>query len=325
MMEKTWGQRVKLQHLRVVLAVAENASLVRASGDLGLTQPAITKIIHEVETELGVQLFVRTSRGTHCTAFGRILAEHARLVFTQLDAAAAEIHDAREGLSGRVVVGALIAGAAAILPRALARLHHERPGVRVTVIEGTYDYLTPLLRQGALDFIVGRLPAHQFREGLVVEPMCEEAIAFVVRDGHPALGRGRCDLAELRAWPWILPLPDTTMRRIIESAFHGRNLELPQAPCESVSVVSNRRMLMDTDFICAFPLEVIQPDLDTGLLRRLPLKHELSFGPVGVSRRRTGSLSRAAEALIQAMRDSAVAQSCSQQPAAPRRRTERPA
>lgn len=315
-MEKTWGQRVKLQHLRVVLAVAKNASLLDAARNVGLTQPAVTKIIHEVETELGVQLFVRTSRGTHCTPFGRILAEHAQQVFTQLNTAAVEIHDAREGLSGRVVVGTLIAGAAAILPRAMARLNRERPGVRVTVIEGTYDILTPLLRQGALDFIVGRLPGHQFRAGLVVEPMCGETIAFVVRDGHPALGRGRLDLADLCAWPWILPLPDTTMRSIIESAFHARNLELPHAPCESVSVVFNRRMLIDTDFVCAFPLGVIQPDLTAGLLRRLTLKHELSFGPVGVSRRRTGSLSRAADALIQAMRDSAVAESCAQRPTA---------
>lgn len=300
-----WGQRVKLQHLRTVLAVAHNASLMRAAEELGLTQPAITKILHELEDELGVQLFVRTSRGTHCTPFGSILAEHARLVFAQLDQAADDLHDTREGLSGRIVVGALIAGAASILPRALARLQHERPGVRVTIIEGTYDYLIPLLRQGALDLIAGRLPAHKYREGLEVEALHQERIALLVRPGHPALALRAPGLAELRAWPWILPLPDTTLRQIIEAAFHDLNLDLPQAPCESVSVVSNRRLILETDCICAFPWQVVEPDVEAGLLARIDAGLELSFGPVGISRRKAGLPSRAAEALIAALREAA--------------------
>lgn len=144
---EAWTRSVKLQHLRAILAIAETTSMALAAERLKLTQPAVTKILHEIEEDLGVQLCTRTSRGTHLTPSGRILADHVTLIFSQLGQAAKAIHDNREGLSGRVVVGTLIAGAASLLPSAIARLQSERPGVRVTIIEGTYDYLTPLLRQ----------------------------------------------------------------------------------------------------------------------------------------------------------------------------------
>ncbi len=297
-----WSRRVKMQHLRTVLAVAEAPSLAHAAEQLGLTQPAVTKIVHEVEADVGVKLFTRTSRGTYCTPSGRVLADHVKLVFSQLDQAAKAIHESREGLTGRVVVGALIAGAASLLPLAIARLHAERPGVRITIIEGTYDYLTPLLRQGALDFIVGRLPKHEYRDGIDVEALYDEKIALVVRPGHPALALEEPRLASLLAWPWILPLAGTTLRQLIGSAFHDNQLELPDARCESVSVISNRRLILETDYICSFPWEVVKPDVDSGLLEVLHVKLPQSFGPVGISVRKGGAPSRAAEALLDALR-----------------------
>jgi DNA-binding transcriptional LysR family regulator len=303
---EAWTRRVRMQHLRTVLAVAETTSLARAADRLGLTQPAVTKILHEVESDLGVALFERTSRGTHSTPNGRLLADHIKLVFTQLDQAAQALHDSREGLRGRVTVGALIAGTASLLPRAVAHLQESRPGVRITIVEGTYDYLTPLLRQGTLDLIVGRLPKHEYREGVLVESLYEERIALVVRAGHPATRLRKPDLQALARWPWILPLAGTTLRQLIETAFHDARLDLPETRCESVSVVFNRRMILETDCICAFPQGVVQLELDNGMFEQIPVSSLPAFGPVGICRRKSGGVSRAAEALLQALRDTAT-------------------
>lgn len=298
-----WSRRVRLQHLRTVLAVAETCSLARAAERLGLTQPAVSKILHEIESDLGVRLFERTSRGTHATANGALLAQHVKLIFIQLEQAAQSLHDNREGLCGRVTVGTLIAGAAVLLPSAVARLHASRPGVLVTVIEGTYDYLMPLLRQGALDIVVGRLPKHEYREGVVVEALYEEAIALAARPGHPAAALQQPSLKVLRQWPWILPLADTTLRQLIEAAFHDARLDMPDARCESVSVVFNKRLISETQCIGAFPLQVVQSDLEHGVLQRIHCPALPAFGPVGISRRKEGTLSRAAEALVQVLRE----------------------
>lgn len=288
-----WVRRVKLQHLRVVLAVERNSTLVRASDELGLSQSAITKILSEVESELGVPLFVRTSRGTHITPFGTIVAEQARLVFAHLDRAASEIQSMREGHSGRVTIGVMLTGAAAMLPLALAQLQRERSNIRVRIIEGAYDHLVPLLRQGVLDCIVGRLPAQRYRDGLEMETYYQDRIALVVRPDHPVLGR-TASLKDLLAWPWILPLPGTALRELVEAAFHDLDLALPQAPCESISVLANRRLIIESDCVCPFPWQTVELDVGAGLLARIETDPVLSLGPVGITRRKDEPLSPAA-------------------------------
>ncbi|GAB0153709.1 LysR substrate-binding domain-containing protein [Marinobacterium sp. BA1] len=298
----SWVRRVKLQQLRTVMVVARSQSLVTAADELGLSQPAVTKSLRELEKDLGVELFVRTSRGTHPTGVGKILAERARAIFGQLELVAQEIHDIYQGLSGHVVVGSLLAGGANILPRAIARLHSRLPGIRVTIIEGTYDHLVPQLKQGGLEFIAGRLPPHRYREGLQVESFYQEEIAFTVRPSHPVLKKTVPTLADLRNWPWIMPLPDTTLRQMLESVFHEQNLELPMIPCESLSVVTNRRLIIETDYVGVFPVQVVQPDIDTGLLARVDITPAISFGPVGISWLKDNPFSRVAEELIKELR-----------------------
>lgn len=287
---------MKLQHLRAVLAVASHASLGRAARELGLTQSAITKILQEIEGELGVSLFVRTSRGTHCTEYGEMLAAHARTAFAQIDRAIDEIANAREGLSGHVRVGTLIAAAAEALPLALAELTRTHAGIRITIVEGTYDHLVPMLRRGELDLIAGRLPEFRYRDGLHVEALHHEEIAIVVRPRHPAL-RQTASLANLRRWPWILPPPGTSFRQTIEMAFFEHNLALPPAPCESLSVLANRRLVLETDHICPFPIGVVRGEIARGTLSRIPLDPPLWFGPVGICRRADAPMTRAAEEL----------------------------
>ncbi|MCB1754872.1 MAG: LysR family transcriptional regulator [Gammaproteobacteria bacterium] len=297
-----WIRRVKLQQLRTVLAVADHDSLLQAANALGLSQPAVTKALHELESELGVELFVRTSRGTYPTEYGRLLAARARIIFSQLARASDELFDLRDGFSGHVRVGTLIAGAASLLPMAIVALQQTYPGIRVLVTEGTYEQLVPQLRQGTLDLLLGRLPAHRYREELDVEPLYQERVEFVVRPEHPSLAMEAPALESLRAWPWILPPPDTTLRQMLEAAFHDANLDLPEAMCESMSVVSNRQLILHSNVIGAFPAQVLAPDIASGMLAAVRLARPLTFGPVGISTLRGVMPGNAVGALIDAVR-----------------------
>jgi DNA-binding transcriptional LysR family regulator len=258
-----------------------------------------------LENDLGVQLFVRTSRGTHATEMGRLLATRARNIFTSLEHLAQEIQDTQEGLIGHVNVGLLLAGGASLLPMALNLFSEVAPKVKVTLVEGTYEVLVPQLRSGALNLIVGRLPAYRYRNGLQVEPFYLENIVLVVRPGHPLLEVESCELEDLLAWPWIMPVQDTTIRQSIEVYFHDLGLPLPRYHVESISVVSNRRMIMCSDLVGAFPLGVIEPDIKAGLLAKVPVSRELPFGPVGITYLRDVNLSRPIEILIDCIRQAA--------------------
>lgn len=198
MQNYSWVRRIKLQQLRVVVCVAQSRSVTSAANEMALSQPAITKILHELETDLEAQPFVRTSRDTYPTELGEQVAERAQAIFAQLDQLVQEVSDRQSGLSGHVAVGVLLAGGANILPRAVVALHQRSPKVRVTIVEGTYETLVPQLRQGALDFIVGRLLGYKYRERLETIPLFQEKIAFVARPGHPLLTGRNLTIEDLR-------------------------------------------------------------------------------------------------------------------------------
>jgi len=297
-----WPQRVRLQQLRIVMAVQEHASLLKAAEALGLTQPAVSKALQDLEQDLGVKLFRRTNRGTETTPYGDAMIRHLRAVFSQLNRAADELTELREGGGGHVAVGTLVSASARLLPLAIARLHREKRRIGITVLEGTYDLLTPALVRGELDFIVGRLPEFFYRQGLEVESLFDEVITFVVRPDHPLAHRGQHSLAGLLDWPWVLPPRETTLRRLFDKAFRDRNLEPPAPACESISLLANRRLLADTDMIGVWPGQVAQDDIADGRLVALDIGGDIAFGPVGISRRRGKPLSPAAEALVESLR-----------------------
>jgi DNA-binding transcriptional LysR family regulator len=291
------GGRLKLKQLRLIVSIDEQASVLRAADTLNISQPGATKLLKDAERDLGVPLFDRTNRGMVATAYGRALIRHAKLVLTQLYHAAEELDDLTEGTGGRVTVGTLLAASANLLPTAIRRLREKRPRVSVAVIEGTNDRLMPALAVGDIDFVVGRLPEFRFRDEFVQEPLFHEDVCVVVRAGHPLARRKRLEISALVDGDWILPPPETTLRRQVEKAFHDAGIEAPRPAVQSVSLLTNRALLLTTNMMVVWPRQVVLDDVRRGVLAILPVALPAAAGPVGLSRRRNVILSPAAQAL----------------------------
>jgi DNA-binding transcriptional LysR family regulator len=290
--------RLKLRQLRLIVAIDEQASVLRAADALNISQPGATKLLKDAERDLGVPLFDRTNRGMVATDYGRALVRHAKLILSQLSHAAEELDDLAEGTGGRVTVGTLLAASASLLPTAIRQLREKRPRVSVAVIEGTNDRLMPALGVGDIDFVVGRLPEFRFRDEFVQEPLFHEEVCVIVRAGHPLARRRRLDIAALADSEWILPPPETTLRRQVEKAFHDAGVEAPRPIVQSVSLLTNRALLLTTDMIGVWPRQVVLEDVRAGALAILPVALPAAAGPVGLSRRRNVILSPAAQALV---------------------------
>jgi DNA-binding transcriptional LysR family regulator len=267
-----------------------------------MTQSAVTKSLQEAEALLGVLLFDRTNRGVVATIFGEALVAHSRLVLTQLNHAAEEIGDLRDGTGGRIALGTLLAASAELLPRAVARLRRERPNVVVSISEGTNDILLPALRMGKLDLVVGRLPEFAERAELAQEILFHDVACVVTRPGHPLVGRANLRLADLTDWDWILPPPETTLRRQIDSAFHDVGVEPPPHTVESVSVVTNRGLVRDADYLSVLPWQNAQAEAEEGHLSILPVALPTTVGPLGITTRRNARLSPATGQLLEILR-----------------------
>lgn len=296
--------RLKLRQLKLVVTVAQEGNILRGSQVLNIAQPAATKSIKELEEALGVQLFERSSRGVTPTLYGDVIIRHAKLVLTQLRHASEELQSIESGLSGRVFVGTLLAASPTLLPRSLALLRERRPGIAVTVMEGTIDKLMPALRTGDLDVVLGRLPDFREREGVEQEVLYHEPIAIVARQDHPLTAKADLGLADLAGQPWILPPPETSLRRQLMVAFRRAEVEPPVDVVESLSILTNHTLLLESDMIAAMPYQVasVQPGLAV-----LPISLDATASRIGATTRSSVAPSAALACFMEITREVAAA------------------
>jgi DNA-binding transcriptional LysR family regulator len=301
-LERWITRKFRLRHVELIAELYDCRSILKAAKRLSLTQPTVTKALQDVESTLGVKLFERSNRGLEPSAYGEIFARHAKIVLAQLRHAAEELESLRAGYSGKVTVGTLLAASASILPDAIALLKKQRPGVAISVVVGTYDILMPSLLVGDLDMVLGRLPEEGRSRALVYEEFYAEPICIVTRRGHPLARRRRLTLKDLANEAWLLPLPETALRRQIERAFVEAGAPLPRNVIESVSILTNRALLRKSDCIGVMPYHVALDDVEQGLLAILPVKLKKLETPVGAIRRAPGTLPPAASALLECLR-----------------------
>jgi len=301
-LERWIARKFRLRHIELIAELYDSRSILKASRRLNLTQPTVTKALQDVEATLAVPLFERSNRGLAPTAYGEIFARHAKIVLAQLRHAAEELESLRAGYSGKVTVGTLLAASASILPDAIALLKKDRPGVAISIMVGTYDVLLPSLLVGDLDMVLGRMPEQGRNRALVYEDFYSEPICLVVRRGHPLTRKRRLGLRELVNEAWLLPLPETTLRRQIERAFLDAGAPLPRNLIESVSILTNRVLLRKSDCIGVMPYHVALDDVEHQLLAILPVKLKSIESPVGAIMRAPGSLAPAASALLECLR-----------------------
>ncbi|NDU74671.1 LysR family transcriptional regulator [Actinomadura sp. DSM 109109] len=272
--------RLKLRHLVLVVAVADQGSVLRAAEHLRLAQPAVTRSVREVEGVLGVELFTRGPRGMTPTMFGDAFVEHARAVLAELRRAGERISGLADGEVGTVTIGTLLAGSSVLLPRAIAALKRDRPGVTVIVQEATFDAQVPRLLDGEIDLILGRLNPVGDVRGLRQITLYGEPVRLVARGGHPARSVPDLGLADLLAYPWVLPLEQTALRSELEQVFRAKGLEPPGNLVECTSVLTVRTLVRDTDMIAALPELVVRADAD---IAPLPVPLETVRRQVGVT------------------------------------------
>lgn len=297
--------RLKLRQLRLLVAVGQHGSIQNAARDLGISQPAATKMIQDLELDFEVSLFKRTNRGVLPTVFGDSLIRHGKLIFAQVSNAAQELDDLNEGNSGRVVIGTLLAASPALLPIAVERLLNDRPKVAIKIIEGTNEVLMPSLLSGEIDMVVGRLPSHRHRSKIVQEKFFDERVLAVAGKQHPLASKTDVTFEDLMPNSWILPPIETTLRRQTDQFFMRQGQYVPRIAIESVSYLANRSLLRSHNFVGLMPAHVAALDIDHGLLAQIDWDPPFGAGPVGVSHRGEQSLSPASATFLCALRAAA--------------------
>ena len=240
---------LRTRHLEVLLAVAAAGSMQRAAQHIRLTQPAISKLIGELEATFGTALFERSKRGVTLTESGQALVERAQLLLNDIERTQEEIAAIDSGTIGHLRIGALPVVESVILPQCLLALRKQAPALRIQIEEGTRASLLASLRRGELDCVIGRLDAGSDEADLNCEKLLRLPVLVVTTSRHPLARRKRVTLSDLTTYPWVLPRTGAPIRTVIDSLFVSAGLAAPAPLIESTSIRLNYELVRTSDMI----------------------------------------------------------------------------
>jgi LysR family transcriptional regulator, regulator for genes of the gallate degradation pathway len=287
------------QRLLTYVELAEQHSISAVSESLGVSQPAVSQTLREIEDSVGVSLFRRTARGVMPTPLGAVLALHVRRSLNELRIAEDEISVLKDAGRGSVTVGSLSVGRARLLPDAITTLLARFPNLSVTTEEGTFEHLAARLRAGAIDFILGALRPLEQTLGFTRKIIAHDTMSAVVRSGHPLLRRRRISAEDLRAVRWVLPPLGAPTRELVEASFAQRQLGRPHVKVETADLAVTFGIVMQSDMVTAVSKHQFHLDLVAAGLQVLPVELSRTRRPIGILQREGGIPSQAARRLIE--------------------------
>jgi DNA-binding transcriptional LysR family regulator len=245
---------IKLRQLRNFIAVLEAGSLRRAAEMLGLTEPALSKSIRQLEGLLQVPLLDRGPRGMRATAYGELLAVHARTACNELDQAVEGLGELHGNTRGIVRVGTGPSCAMIELPQAIVRFQARCPDVRIVVREGLSYELVPQILQGELDFAIVSAEPDVADPDLMMQPLVASEVRIVARQGHPLAGAAELPPTALIGARWLLPPRKDTVRMNFERNHARLKLGELNVVAESSSLLLILSLLSSTDYLAVVPV-----------------------------------------------------------------------
>jgi DNA-binding transcriptional LysR family regulator len=224
---------MNLEHLRTLVAIAEQGSLSAAGRALRISQPAVTKQIQRIESELGLPLLVRgPRRGAELTLAGERTLAFARATLANLESLERELAAFKVVGQGTLTLAASTIPGEYLMPGLLAGFRAKYPQVKVEMtISDTADVATKVL---ADQVDVGVIGSTVKRPGLRLERLVGDEIVLAVPPGHPFAGREGVPVAELRDQPLILREEGSGTQRSVEALLAAAGLSLPK---ENVALI----------------------------------------------------------------------------------------
>ena len=285
--------------VRVFVALTEQHHMPSVADSVGISQPAVSMAIRQLEDSVGIRLFERTARGMIPTEAGMALALRLKRALAETRHAVSDIAALRGVTQGKVTVGALPLGRTRLLPESIARVVAQHPGLRVATVEGSFETLAASLRAGDIDFILGALRPADYASDLAGRPLADDALAIVARREHPWVARKRIPPGDLGRARWVLPRVNTPNRTLFERALAERGLPLPDVVVETSDLAVLRGVLVNSDLLTAISPRQLAFELRAGLLKVLPFPLPDTRRIIGITQRTDSVASPGAKILIE--------------------------
>ncbi|HEY6514501.1 MAG TPA: LysR family transcriptional regulator [Steroidobacteraceae bacterium] len=193
---------MRLHHLTALVAIAEQGSFTAAAVALEISQSSLSHAVADLEDELGVSLLVRGRHGARLTEVGGRAVMHARQAIAAMESIRGEAASARGMLAGRLRIGSIPSAGVALLPKVVAHLSRQHPGIEVVLFEEPSQGMHQLLewlRNGTIDVAVVELPLAQVK----TVPLLDDEYCAIVAASSPLAKRRHISIRDLAMEPFV--------------------------------------------------------------------------------------------------------------------------
>lgn len=297
---------VTLRQFRYFVSVADFASVSSAARHLSISQSAITTAIHELEQEVGVHLFARTSRGVTLTAEGhRFLGSARRVLATVADATHALRAESRS-LGGPLTIGVTPLVAGYYLSEIVSRFIRLYPEVEVAVVEDEPRFLEHLMINGEVDVSIMIASALADRQALTTEVLARSPNRVWLSTDHPLSAREEVSLAEVAACPQVALAADR-IDEVLRAVWRRHNLA-PRTLLRTSSLEAVRSLVGAGMGVTVLPDFVYRPwSLEAERIEARPLRDGLPTVDIGLVWRRGLAIPLVTQEFIEVARDQSQA------------------
>lgn len=289
---------MRLSQVRDFIAVAEAGSLRAAARAVGVSQPAITKSIRQLEEELHVKLLERSGRGAVSTQAGKAFLARARVVQAELRKASEDLQSFQGGAQGSVAFGVAPQVCMLLVPEALQHFRRRHPQARVRIVEGVSTALVELVRNETLDFSVGMRAMHGPGAHMKFKPLFRPQLVVAARKGHPLAAA--TSLRELADSAWLMYYP-LGVGGMLEKAFGEAGAPMPKGIVQCESYATALALLAHTDTLGLLIPQMLQDTYGRQRLQRIAVREAIPSPLLGMFWRADAPLTPAASAMAQAI------------------------
>ena len=273
---------IDFEFYRIFYVVAKHKNITKASKELNISQPAISKAIKKLEEQLGGELFVRTRRGVVLTSEGEAFFSYISKAILYISNAENKFTDLMNLNTGHIRIGVSTMIKENYLAPYLEQFHKLYPNITIEIDTSVIDELLNKLRNGLIDLIVFNMAKENYGDDLQVIPCLEVHDVFIVGVSYQYLTKNRLSFHDLKKYPLIFSTRSSSTRRFLEQFLVKNHCELNP----SLELAGHHLVTLFTKMgfgIGYATKEFIQKDLDQRQLFILQLEEEIPARFIGVA------------------------------------------
>ena len=298
-------QEISVRRLNHIVALAEEGSFARAAERVHLSQPALSRSVQAIETELGLRLFDRATRGVAVTQAGKQIIERARRVLFEAGCLVRDVELLKTHEAGEVRIGMGPYPAALLLPELLTEFAQSHPHVQIKAELNYAHLMVDMLLKEQLDFLVIDRRVLPDNASLSIKSLPRHDGGWFARPDHPLMKRGPISTSALRDFPLVSVSLPQYMRNSLQRLLKVRSHEkVPiQLECNDVRVL--KAYVETSDAVLFATAYVTRRELERKTLAALPLadarRSGLDFSLVALAERTLSPAGEVAHALTKRM------------------------